>query len=394
MIDPAGPSLCSNDNRRPRIVLAHDWVVARRGGELVLDAIACALAPRADLVALLTMFHAGVGIGPAIDTLPVTTSALNALPRGARRWVLPLYPAATAQLSRRLASLHAARPIDLLVSTSSVAAKSVRTPPGVPHLCYCHTPARYLWSQGANYRAGGVKGLARSAGLTLFRNPLRRWDRTTARGVTAFLANSTHTRDQIRRVWDRDAMVLHPPVRTDFFTLDPGTERDGSLLVVSALEPYKKVELAIEAAAIAGRRLVVIGTGSHAGALREHARRVPGAQIEFRGAADDAVVRDAMRRAAAFLMPQTEDFGITAVEAQACGMPVIARAAGGALDSVLQGVTGVLVEDPTPSSLADAIEKIPPNCGGACRSHAEGFGPERFAEVFLDHVDRFLPGRF
>lgn len=394
MIDPAGPSLCSNDNRRPRIVLAHDWVVARRGGELVLDAIAHALAPRADLVALLTMFHAGVRIGPEIDALPVTTTTLNALPGGTRRWLLPLYPVAAAELSRRLGTLHAARPIDLLISTSSVAAKSIRPPPGVPHLCYCHTPARYLWAQGGDYSTGGFKGLARSAGLTLFRAPLRQWDRSTARRVTAFLANSTHTRDQIGQAWDRDAAVLHPPVRTDFFTPDPRVARDGSLLVVSALEPYKKVELAIEAAAIAGRRLVVIGTGSHAGALREHARRHPGAEIEFRGAADDAGVRDAMRRAAAFLMPQTEDFGITAVEAQACGTPVIARATGGALDSVLNDRTGILVKDPSPTSFAAAIDHLPPNCGGACRTHAEAFSPDRFASAFLDQVARYLIAGF
>lgn len=375
-------------------MLAHDWVVARRGGELVLDAIARALAPRADLVALLTMFHAGVGIGPEIDTLPVTTSALNSLPRGARRWLLPLYPVATAQLSQRLATLHESRPIDLLISTSSVAAKSIRPPPGIPHLCYCHTPARYLWAQGADYRAGGIKGRARSAGLALLGAPLRRWDRSTARRVTAFLANSTHTQSQIRRAWDRDATVLHPPVRTDFFTPDPAVPRDGSLLVVSALEPYKKVELAIEAAAIAGRRLVIIGTGSHAGALRQHARRFPKAEVQFRGAADDAGVRDAMRRATVFLMPQTEDFGITAVEAQACGTPVVARAAGGALDSVQEGRTGVLVDDPTPASFASGMTRIPPNCGGACRAHAETFGADQFAGAFLDHVARYLPGRF
>ena len=399
MVDPNAQPLCSNEHREKvrRVALAHDWIVARRGGELVLDAIASALAVapnRDEITRLYTMFHAGVAISPVIDALPVTTSPLGRLPSGLRRWLLPAYPWATRSLSRSLAHDHASHPIDLLVSTSSVAAKAVRTPDGVPHLCYCHTPARYLWSQPDAYRAGGLKGAARAAGLAVFRQGLQRWDRDSSAHVSAFVANSTHTREQIRLAYRRDARVVHPPVRTDFFTPDPRITRSDALLVVSALEPYKRIDLAIDAAAACGRPLVIIGRGSHEAALRTHAARVPRAEVEFRGQASDEDVRSAMRGAWAFLMPQIEDFGITAVESQACGTPVIARGIGGALDTVIDGETGVLLGTEDPAVWAEAIGAIsPPNLAIRCRLNAERFGADRFAEGVMEAVDACLAGQ-
>jgi len=393
MVDHADQPLCSNDRAggAGRIALAHDWIVARRGGELVLDAIADALLSRAnpcEITRLYTMFHAGVPISERIDALPVTVSPLGRLPAPLRRWLLPAYPAAARSLTRVLARDHSESPIDLLVSTSSVAAKAIRPPAGVPHLCYCHTPARYLWSQGDQYGGGGVKGLARGAGLALFRGRLRRWDRDTSAHVSVFVANSSHTREQIRLAYDRDALVIHPPVRTDFFTPDPGVPRCGSLLVVSALEPYKRVDLAIDAAACAGRPLTIIGAGSHERALRAHAARTANAEVTFVGRADDDAVRDAMRRAWAFLMPQTEDFGITCVEAQACGTPVVARGAGGALDTVIDGQTGTLIGSEDAGDWADAIRAInPPDLAISCRANAERFGAERFGSAISALVD-------
>lgn len=389
MVDPAPPTPCSHKQDgpipppvpadAPRVALAHDWIVAHRGGERVLGAIADALP--ANPVHLYAMFHNGTAINRRIDTCPTTVSDLNAWPASLRRWLLPRYPKAVEQLCEHLAEHHALNPIDLLVSTSSVAIKALRPPPGVPHVCYCHTPARYLWSQADAYATPGLKGRLRAAGLRLFRERLREWDRDTAGTVTAFLANSNHTRDLIRDVYDRDAEVLHPPVRTDFFTPEPGVPRDGSLLVVSALEPYKRVDLAIDAAARAGRPLTVIGTGSHERALRAHARRRPG--VTFLGRATDEIVRANMRRAHAFLMPQTEDFGITAVEAQACGTPVAALGAGGALDTVLDGQTGALADEPTAEALARAIERLPPDPHAACRENALRFSEMGFRTRLL-----------
>lgn len=405
MVDPAPPSPCFNDHPAApapgpaRVALAHDWIVAFRGGERVLAGIADAL-PRPP-VHLYTMFHNQTTISPAIDACPTTVSPLNAWPEHLRRWLLPRYPAAVRDLSRQLADHHREHPIDLLFSTSSVAIKALRPPDGVPHLCYCHTPARYLWSQADAYATPGLKGRLRGAGLSLFRSRLQRWDRDTARHVTHFLANSTHTRDEIRRVYDRDAEILFPPVRTDYFTPDPGVAREDFLLVVSALEPYKRIEVAIDAAALAGRPLVIIGTGSHEHALRRHAHgaRPPGAArppVRFLGHARDDAVREYMRRAHAFLMPQTEDFGITPVEAQACGTPVVALDAGGAHDTVVDTPTGdrtgSLAPQPTPRSLADAIARLPQNqgiLGDACRRNALRFSQESFRAG----IERVL-GRF
>ncbi|MFK7884784.1 MAG: glycosyltransferase [Phycisphaerales bacterium] len=327
------------------------------------------------------MFHNGTPIAPQLDAIPARKSSLNNLPESLRRWLLPAYPHAMRGLSNTLAHDHAQQPIDLLFSTSSIAAKAIRTPFGVPHICYCHTPARYLWSQTNQYTRGGAKGKLRAAGLALFRNRLRAWDATTSQHVTGFIANSTHTRDLIRDAYDRDAVVIHPPARTDFFTPDPATPRDGSLLVVSALEPYKRVDLAIEIASAASRPLTIIGTGSHDRALRDLAEHQTGAKITFLGHTDDETVRDHYRRASAFLMPQTEDFGITAIEAQACGTPVIARAAGGALDSVIPGQTGLLIDSECSEHWASAINGTPLDLADSCRTNAERFAPERFRKA-------------
>jgi glycosyltransferase involved in cell wall biosynthesis len=411
MVDPTPPSPCSNKvpggpARRagsspasplpsPRIALAHDWIVALRGGERVLAAIADALPHPPHH--LYTLFHNHTPITPAIDATPHTASVLNHAPQSLRRWLLPAYPAAVAQLARRLAADHQREPIDLLISTSSVAIKALGPPTGVPHLCYCHTPARYLWTQTDAYATADATGRLRAAGLALFKSRLQRWDKRTSNHVTAFIANSTHTQRLIRDAYDRDSTVIHPPVRTDFFTPDASVPRENFLLMVSALEPYKRVDLAIEAATLAGRPLIIIGTGSHEPALRALAR--DRLAITFLGRAPDDTVRDHMRRAHAFLMPQIEDFGITAVEAQACGTPVIATAAGGALDTVLDGPTdtrtGVLVHDPGPHAFAHAfahaLDRLPLQPDAACRANALRFSPDRFRTQLLKIITRHLP---
>lgn len=398
MVDPPPRFPCSNKHDRgpARVVLAHDWLVARRGGELVLDAIAravCSLGMPAEITRLYTMFDTRAPVLDAIDALPRTVSPLNVLHPGLRRWMLPGYPAAVAWLSRALAREHARAPIDLLISSSSSAIKSISAPPGVPHICYCHTPARYLWSQPDQYGIGGLKGIARGVGLGMFRHALREWDRSTSDRVSAFLANSSHTRTEIRTAYGRDARVVHPPVRTGFFTPGPDVHRDRSLLVVSALEPYKRVDLAIDAAAACGRRLDVIGTGSHEPMLRAHAARTPGADVEFLGQLDDACVRAAMRRAWAFLMPQVEDFGITSVEAQACGTPVVSRKAGGALDTVIHGRTGALVEGTSVSVWTEAIRSLDPDAMAVdCRENALRFSEGRFESSIRGVIEPELRG--
>ncbi len=368
------------------IALAHDWLVARRGGELVLDAITTHLLNTNRRVAhLYTMFDSGTPITPAIDAIPRTTSSLNRLPKPLRRWLLPRYPKAVEELSRKLAAHHQYRPMDLLISTSSAAIKALVPPTtetqSIPHICYCHAPARYLWSQTDQYTTQpGLKSRLRAAGLDHFGDALREWDKRTADTVTQFIANSHFIANQIRTIYERDAVVIHPPVRTDYFTpADHSQSRTNRLLYVGAVEPYKRVDLAIEASLLTDLPIDIVGTGSQLASLQK--KHQSSASVRFHGHATDDQVRAYFRTSMALIQPQVEDFGITAVEAQSCGCPVVARRAGGALDSIIESKTGTLFDHPDPKELADAIDKIPDHESTAetCRANALRFSYEAFS---------------
>lgn len=373
-----------------RIALAHDWLCGMRGGEMVLDRIAHTLSTRADLDALYLMVDDGRPHSPAIDRLRHITSSIEHIPGAPgklRRWLLPLYPAAVSSLSRKLARQHARRPIDLLISTSSAAIKGLKPPASIPHLCYCHTPARYLWSQTDEY-ARGRAGRLRSMGLRLFGDRLRQWDARSSANVTRFLANSSHTAAEIRLRYHREATVLHPPVRTDFFTPDPKMPREPFWLVVGAMEPYKRADLAIQAANQAGHPLVIVGDGSQ----RPHLQSLAGPTVRFTGRFSDAELRRLYRTASLLLFPQVEDFGITAAEALACGLPVVARRAGGALDMIDDRRTGAFFDQPSVESLLTAIRAAPAAGDAApdCRRAAERFSSGAFDSGLLREIDLVL----
>jgi glycosyltransferase involved in cell wall biosynthesis len=363
-----------------RIALAHDWLVGMRGGERVLDRLARLFGP----TDLYTLVSDGRPLSEAISACRVRTSPLQRAPGARGRWrrhYLPLMPWAVGRL--RVA------PCDLLISTSSAVMKSIRPPPRAPHLCYCHSPARYVWAQTAAYaaRPGTSGGLVRWAGLRAVRRPFQRWDRMTASRVTRFLANSAHTAQLIRSCFGREAHVVHPPARTGWFTVDPAVKREPWLLVVAALEPYKRTELAVEAANRGGFHLKVAGAGSQLDVLRAAA----GPTVEILGRQEEPALRDLYRRARALLFPQVEDFGITAVEAQATGCPVVALAAGGARD-IVTDATGVLFETQTAEALLEAVEAlnrvdIDP---ASCRLNAERFSEEAFDRAILEHVRALL----
>ena len=381
-------------SHRPRIILAHDWLCGLRGGELVLDALARLLPNIGDVVGLYTMFDDGRPLTPALDALPRVVATLGRLPLASsslRRWLLPLYPAAVEDLSRRLTQEHLQRPIDLVVSTSSAAIKGLRPPPGVPHLCYIHSPARYLWSQGHEY---AKESRARALGLAAFGPGLRAWDRATAAGVTRFVANSNHTAALTAASYGlarSGIRVVHPPIRTGLFTPPPpGELREDFWLLVSALEPYKRVDLAIDAARAAGARLLIAGTGSQEVALRHYAS---GSRAELLGRVDDQHLLRLLRSARLFLHPQVEDFGMAAVEAEAAGLPVVAFARGGALDTVIDRVTGSLFGAQNPRCIVEAARRCPANADARCRENALRFAESCFERAMMCEIGDVLSQR-
>jgi len=321
-----------------RVSLVHDYLLVMRGAERTFAAIA-------DLYAdapIFTLLHDERGTNGRFAGRSITTSALQRFgaDQSSFRRLLPLYPFAVERLKLP--------PSDVVLSSSSAFAHGVRVPDGAVHICYCYTPFRYAWDEEA-YAFGELSPLLRP----LLRRQLRRiraWDLAASHRVDAYIAISELSRQRIKRHYGRDAPVIHPPVETDRF--NPGSPGD-SLLVVSELLRHKRLHLALEAARRAHAPIQVVGAGPHHGAL-EHAYP----EAEFLGRASDEDLVELYASARAVLMPGIEEFGITAVEAQAAGRPVIAAAAGGALETVVDGRTGRLARPDDVDSFAQAIEGI------------------------------------
>jgi len=369
-----------------RVALAHDWLVGMRGGEQVLSRLATLLGA----TDLYTMVHdTCLTHAPAIEALQIHTSSLQRLPGAvtfARRWYLPLYPWAVR-------SLRIEPRFDLLFSTSSAMIKAIKPPcdengKRIPHICYCHNPPRYLWSMADQY-AIGAGGRFRRAGLAITRPVLRKYDRQVCGRVDRFIANSTYTAQRIKDCYNRNADVVFPPVDVDYFTPDDSVQRGEHFLVVSALEPYKRVDLAIYAAQECGAQLRIAGTGSQF----QYLRSITGGETMFLGQLDRDALREEFRSARALLFPGIEDFGITPVEAMATGCPVIARNAGGALDWMAPRC-GLLFDEPTPEALAEAISTFPNTLDAvdpsACRRNALRFAPHHFDKSIKHIVEETL----
>lgn len=372
----------------PRIAVVHEWLLDYAGSERVLREI-LDLLPQADLFALLDL--PDEELRSAIPRRAKTTSFLQRLPRP-RRWLryyLPLMPLAIEQFD-----LSA---YDIVISSSHAVAKGVITGPSQLHLSYVHSPMRYAWDLQHEYlRASGLERGPAGWAARLALHRLRQWDARSANGVDVLLANSAHVARRIRKAYRRDAEVLYPPVDVSAFA--PGEQKEDFYLTVSRLEAYKRVDLLVAAfARCPGRRLVVIGDGPEMHRLRSSAT----ANVELRGRLSSAEVREHMQRARAFLFAGIEDFGIVMAEAQACGTPVIAFAAGGAAEIVrgesAQRPTGVLFGEPTPDALLDALHRFEEAPGrfatAACRENAMRFDRARFRarfeELLRSHWKRF-----
>jgi len=370
-----------------RAALVHDWLTCMRGGEKVLAALG-EIFPGAPIH---TLFHFPGSVSPEIEAHPIATSFLQRAPGLNRRYrhYLPLFPAAIEDLDLSGA--------DLVVSSSHCVAKGALPPPGAFHLCYCHTPMRYAWDQERAYFPRRRGAVARLRAVALSR--LRTWDVASASRVDLFVANSRFVARRIHRYYGRpegEIEVVPPPVDVERFT--PGEAAPeasgarGYALAVSALAPYKRLDVAIAACARLGIELRIVGEGPEGRRLAAAA----GGQTRFLGRVAPERLRDLYRGALCFVQPGVEDFGIAAVEALACGAPVVARGRGGVTDIVEDGRHGVLYDDgdapDEAAALAAAIDRARQIRFNTLdlRGRAEGFSAGRFTErirsILLRHL--------
>jgi len=321
-----------------RVALAHDYLLVLRGAERTFAAMA-ELYPQAPIY---TLLYDEAGTGGRFAGRSITTSPLARLGVDQRnfRRLLPLYPWAVGRL--------APRNVDVVLSSSSAFAHGLRIPAGAVHVCYCHAPFRYAWYEQQRALSEAPRALRAPLRLQLAR--MRRWDRAASRRVDVYLANSELTRERIERYYGRQATIVHPPVETHRFSV--GTPGD-SLLIVSEIVRHKRLQVALEAARRARAPIRVAGSGPDHAAL---SAAYP--EVEFLGRVGDAELAECYASARALIMPSKEEFGIVAVEAQAAGRPVIAAAAGGALETVIDGVTGRLVALDDVEGFKRAIEDI------------------------------------
>jgi glycosyltransferase involved in cell wall biosynthesis len=364
---------------RRRIAVVHDWLTGMRGGERVLEVL-CERYPDAELF---TLLHVRGSVSPTIERHRIHTSALQYLPgvRHYYRECLPIFPALVEQFDLER--------FDLVISTSHCVVKSVMTRPDAVHICYCHTPMRYAWDQFDAYFGADRIGRAGNLAMRAVMARLARWDRATADRVDRYLTNSQHVAGRIRRYYNREAIVVYPPVDTDFFHPDSAVP-ERRVLMVSALVPYKRLDVAIEACRRARVPLTIVGTGPDRARLEQRAAaaRVAGVDVEFLGRQSDELIRDLYRRCAVTLMTGEEDFGIVPVEAQACGRAVVALGRGGARETVVPGETGILVDEPTADAFADAVSRALDQRfdAAAIRRNAERFSRARFRDAITQVV--------
>lgn len=351
--------------------LVHDYLLVLRGAERAFAEMASCW-PDAPIY---TLLYDEKATGSAFAGRVRGTSYLQHLPIRQRhyRMLLPALPSAAEHL--RLGDHQ------VIISSSSAFAHGVRPPPDAIHIDYCHTPFRYLWHEQARALTEFPPQL-RPIGKRLLHR-MRRWDLDAAGRVDHFIANSNLTRERIAAIWGRDAVVVHPPVDVERFSL--GAPED-FFLVVGELVPHKRIDLALEAARRSGQPMKVVGEGPYMPQLEARY----GDSAEFLGRLGDAALSSLMSRARALVVANVEEFGIAAVEAQAAGRPVLAPDRGGTSETVLDGVTGVLYRQGDLDGLTEAMRHIDFDRfdGAAIRRHALGFGPERFRQRIVAEVQR------
>jgi len=368
-----------------KIAIVHDWLTGMRGGEKCLE-VFCELYPEATLF---TLLHDKGSVSPVIEGMDIRTSFLQNVPGISRHYrnFLPFFPRAIEGFDLS--------GYDLVLSSSHCVAKGVKKAEGSLHICYCYTPVRYVWKFFDEYFKEENPLKRWFIARTL--KGLKKWDHRTNERVDHFIAISDNVRQRINNFYSREADVIYPPVDISAGDdqEDTSGDRAGYYLIVSALVPYKRIDLAVKAFNQSGRSLTVIGSGSELSKLKKYSS----GNISFRGWVDGHELKDHYRDCKALIFPGEEDFGIVPVEAQAYGKPVIAYARGGALETVVpfregaggSSPTGVFFHEQTAESLNDAIDRYENNRQAfvpeKLRDHVRGFSRERFKKEIHDYVE-------
>ena len=360
-----------------RVAIIHYWLVGMRGGEKVLEAI-CRIFPQADIYT-----HVAIpeNLSPLLRQHKIIETSVGRLPFAKKLYqsYLPLMPSALETLDLT--------GYDLVISSEAGPAKGVIVPPDAVHVCYTHSPMRYLWDQYTTYRNGA--GFLSRMAMPVFAPRLRLWDVTSAARVDHFLANSNHVAKRIQKYWRRDSQVLHPPCDVSAFTPRPRGTHEDFYLWCGELAPYKRPDIAVAAFAKLGLPLVVIGGPDKT--CKRLAEGAP-ANITFLGKVGFDVLRDHLARCKALIFPGEEDFGIVPVEAMASGRPVIAYGRGGALDTVVHGQTGWLYKEPTTEGLIGAVRDFEASGLADCdplalAAHAQQFDEAAFRNGLIAAIE-------
>ncbi len=356
---------------RLRVAIVHDWLTNYGGAERVVEEF-CKIFPNAPIY---TTVYNQKNMGTIFPKEKVVTSFMQKIPG-----IMKLYTKLLHLMPRAFESFDLSS-YDIVLSSSSSCAKGVLTNADTLHFSYVHTPMRYAWDLYHEYM--NSSGVITKMAMKRLLPKIRQWDALSGLRVDYFMANSTITGKRINKIYRRESRVVFPPVNTDFFT--PGTdEPEDFFLVLSRFVPYKRIDLAIKACNTLKKKLVIIGDGSQ----RKELKAIAGRTVIFTGRLGDEETRSYYRRCSAFLFPGYEDFGITPVEAMACGRPVIAYGKGGALDTVIPRETGVLFKNQTVESLIKAIEIFENSSfnNRKIRRHAEKFSSKRFRSEIIEII--------
>lgn len=355
-----------------RVAIVHDWLTGMRGGEKCLEVL-CEIFPDAPIF---TLLHTKGSTSPLIESRKIFTSFINKFPFVDKKYrnFLPLFPKAIESFDFSN--------FDLIISTSHCVAKGIIKPKNAIHICYCHTPMRYVWDKFDDYFGKGKSNFMVRLAMKIFRPYLQNWDKKSSSRVDYFIANSQNVANKILKIYGRESVVITPPVDLELFKISDSIEK--YFLIVSALVPYKKIEIAIECFNKNGLELLIVGSGPLENELKNKSNK----NIKFIGWVHNLDLVEFYQNAIALIFPGEEDFGIVPLEAMACGKPVIAYEAGGALETVIENKTGLFFKNQNADFLQSAIDKLSKTKLNpqTIRKHALNFSKEKYAENMREFI--------